>query len=384
MKVTKFLLNLAAPLTALAFAFALTAIFLVIGGLNPGSAFSSMFDYGFQTESIISSINRALPLYISAMAVAIGFKMNLFNIGVEGQYQIAALIAAWVAGAIALPPYLHIPIVLVTAMVVGSLWSGIAGVLKVTRGVHEVISTIMLNNIVLTGLAAYLLRTYLEVEPDPSIANPVPQTATIPASGRFPSFNRLLEAVGIESRNVELWGFLLVAILLGIGYHYLVNRTRFGYDLRISGISPGAARAAGVDPKAMVVKTMLLSGAVAGLVGMPHLLCYFFNYSIDFPTYLGFNGLSVALLGRNHPVGMAAGALLFGWFDRAAQILDLRNVPKEISRIMQGLILLSVVVVYEVVRRRIERMEVQAAAKATAALGGATPAAGTAGGGSGA
>jgi ABC-type uncharacterized transport system permease subunit len=380
MKVKKFLLNLAAPLSALAFAFALSAIFLVIGGLNPGRAFADMFDYGFQTESIVSSINRALPLYISAMAVAIGFKMGLFNIGVEGQYQIAALIAAWVAGAIALPPYLHIPIVLLVAMLVGSAWAGIAGVLKVTRGVHEVISTIMLNNIVLTGLAAYLLRTYLEVKPDPSIANPVPQTATIPASGRFPSLNRVLDAVGIETRNIELWGFLIVAILAGIGYHYLVNRTRFGYDLRISGISPGAARAAGVDPKAMVVKTMLISGAVAGLVGMPHLLCYFFNYSIDFPTYLGFNGLSVALLGRNHPVGMAAGALLFGWFDRAAQILDLRNVPKEISRIMQGLILLSVVVVYEVVRRRIERMEVQAAAKAIAQAAVATGGAGGGGG----
>lgn len=365
MRGRRLLLNLAAPVGALAFAFALSSIFLLIAKLNPGPAFADMFSYGTQAESIVSAINRALPLYFSAMAVAIGFKMGLFNIGVEGQYQLAALIAAWVAGAIALPPYLHIPIVLLVAMLVGAAWAGIAGVLKVTRGVHEVISTIMLNNIVLTGLAAYLLRTYLEVEPDPAVANPVPQTTTIPASGRFPSLNRLLEAVGIHSEKVELWGFLMVAILAGIAYHYLVNRTRFGYDLRISGISPGAARAAGVDPKAMVVRTMLISGAVAGLVGMPHLLGFFFNYSIDFPTYLGFNGIAVALLGRNHPVGMAAGALLFGWFDRAAQILDFGNVPKEIARIMQGLILLSVVVVYEVVRRRIIRMEVQAAARAT-------------------
>ena len=138
-------------------------------------------------------------------------------------------------------------------------------------------------------------------------------------------------------------------------------------NLRASGLNPGAAEASGVDPKAMVVKTMVIGGAVAGLVGMPQLLGFFNQYTIDFPTQLGFTGIGVALLGRNHPVGMAAGAFLFGWFDRAAQILDLRGIPKEITFIMQGVILLSVVVAYEVVGRRIRAAEVQAAAEAAAA-----------------
>lgn len=362
MTVRRLVLNVGAPIGAVLFAFVVSGIFLAASGNDALGSFAAMWDYGTQADSIISALNRALPLYMSAMAVAIGFKMGLFNIGVEGQYQLAALVAAWVAGVIALPAPLHVLVVILVAMAVGATWAGIAGVLKVTRGVHEVISTIMLNAIVTTGLAAYLLRTHFAQVNQPG--DLIIKTPEIPPSGRLPSVNPLLEFLGIEHGQVQLRGFIFVAIGFGILYHLLINRTRFGYDLRISGLNPGAAKAAGVNANSMVVKAMLLSGAVAGLVGLPDLLGFLFKYSIDFPTFLGFNGIAVALLGRNHPVGMAAGAVLFGWFDRAAQILDLRGVPKEIARITQGIVLLSVVVVYEVVRRQVIRLEVEAASRA--------------------
>ena len=124
----------------------------------------------------------------------------------------------------------------------------------------------------------------------------------------------------------------------------------------------------GVDPNRMVVTTMLLSGAIAGLIGMSDLFGYFHAYTLDFPTGLGFDGIAVALVGLNHPAGIAVGALLFGWVDRAAQILDLEGIPKEVIVITKGVIILSVVVAYEVVRRIVQTAEVRAAAEETRRL----------------
>jgi simple sugar transport system permease protein len=359
--IRRVLLSLLAPAVALGVALGISSIALLLIDESPLSAFSSMWSYGIQAESLVSMVNRATPLYISGLAVAIGFKMNLFNIGVEGQYRLAALLAAAAGASVSLPAPLHVAFIMIVAMLVGAGWAGIAGVLKVTRGVHEVISTIMLNFIG-TGLGAYLLATYLEQKTGPQ--DLLLDTKELPASGRFPSLNPLLEAVGIEIRG-DFQGFVLLAVLVGVAFYLIVWRTRFGFDLRASGLSPNAARASGVSPNAMVVRTMLLSGAIAGLVGMSDLLGSFYKYTLDFPTGLGFTGIAVALIGRNHPVGIAVGALLIGFLERSAQILDLEGIPKEIITIIQGVIILSVVIAYEVVRRLIEAQEVRAAAEQT-------------------
>jgi ABC-type uncharacterized transport system permease subunit len=136
-----------------------------------------------------------------------------------------------------------------------------------------------------------------------------------------------------------------------VGYAVLLNRSRFGFDLRATGKSESAAVASGVDVKRMILVSMLLSGAIAGLVGMPVLLGASHTFSLDFQSGAGFTGIAIALLGRNHPVGMAIGALLWSFLDISAQILDLESVPKEITIIMQGVIVLSVVIAYELVRR---------------------------------
>jgi ABC-type uncharacterized transport system permease subunit len=376
-------LGFLAPVAALAFALLVSSLALILIDKPPLDAFRSMLEYGLydpedglQTDSLISMANRAAPLYLSGLAVAIGFKMNLFNIGVEGQYRLAALIAASVGGAVSLPAPLHVTLIIVTAMAVGAFWAGIAGVLKVTRGVHEVISTIMLNFIA-TGLGAYLLATFLAAER--GAQDLIIGTPEIPPSGRFPSLNRLLTALGMEEVPGDLFGFTLIALLVGVVFYVLVWRTRFGYDLRASGINPGAARASGIDPGGMVIRTMLLSGAIAGLVGLTDILGFSNSFNLDFPAGLGFAGIAVALVGRNHPVGIGLAAVLFAFIDRSAQILDLEDVPKEIIEIMRGVIILSVVVAYEVVRRLVEAQEVKAAAAATKSgegrRGGGTPAA---------
>jgi ABC-type uncharacterized transport system permease subunit len=359
MPLRRILYALLAPVAAVLFAALVSAGALRLIGKDPFSAFQQMGSYGIQVDSMISIVNRAIPLYVSGLAVAIGFKMGLFNIGVEGQYRIAALLAAAVGGAVALPAPLHITLILLVAMAVGASWSGVAGVLKVTRGVHEVISTIMLN-FVAFGLAQYLFANYLGHRR--SAEDLILKTTEIPPSGRFPPLFVL------AGHQEQVRGFVVVAALLGMLFYVLVWKTRFGYDLRATGANPHAARVSGVDPRAMVVETMLISGALAGLVGMSDLLGFFHQYSLDFPSQYGFTGIAVALLGRNNPFGIAVAALLFGFLDRSAQILDFNDIPREIIIIMQGVIILSVVVAYEVVHRIVQAQQVRAAARATARL----------------
>ncbi len=365
MRIRALAIRLAASLLAVLFALVVAGAALLAIGESPLTAFASMLSYGVRFESLISIANRAVPLYISAVAVAIGFKMGLFNIGVEGQYRLAALLAAYVGGVVLLPPVLHVLLIILVAMAVGGAYAGIAGVLKVRRGIHEVISTIMLNYVAV-GLGAYLLANHLREEG--AVGDLAVRTPQIAASGLFPSLNPLLSGLGLEvPQGSDLQGFVLVAIAVGAAYYVLVWRTRFGYDLRAVGVNPGAAEASGVSSGRMIVMAMMLSGGVAGLVGMSQLLGFFGRYTSDFPTGLGFLGIAVALVGRNQPVGMGFAALLFAFLNRSAQILDFEQIPKEIEVIIQGIIILAVVIAYEVARRIIAARQVaDAAARAEA------------------
>ena len=346
---------MSAPLIALILAVSLTSLILLSIGKDPIETFRMMFEYGTTGKSLVSVLNRTTPLYISAVAVAVGFKMGLFNIGVEGQYLLGALLAAAIGTSFAISRPIHIFFIMLIAVVASSLWAAIAGYLKVYKGIHEVISTIMLNYIG-TGLIAYLLSNIFF---DKDEKNAIPQTVELPESGRLPALNNLF---GIEDLP-NLHGFLPITILLGLIYYLLIWKTTLGYDLRVTGANPIAARFSGVDPKRLTIIAMIISGGFAGLVGMGPLLGYFHQYTIDFPPGLGFAGIGVALLGRNHPVGMFLGAILFGFLERSAQILDLRGVPKEIETMMSAFILLIVVVLYEIIRRYILTQQIKDASK---------------------
>ncbi len=341
------LLGLAAPVLAVVFAALICAGVLASSGADPVFTYRSMLDFGLKPDQIVNTVNQATTYYLAALAVAIGFRMNLFNIGVDGQYRLAALLAAYVGGAVSLPAPLHIGLIFVVAVVVGAGWAAIAAALKVWRGVSEVISTIMLNAIA-TAVGAYLLnpkRLAVSVSGSNNIG-----TKPIGPSGQIPG----LPFPGTDN---QVYGLIFLAVLAGIGYYVLVNRSRFGFDLRATGMSAPAAVASGVSVRRMVVITLLISGGLAGLIGMPQLLGSSYTYSLDFPAGLGFAGIGIALLGRNNAIGIAFGALLFGFLDQSSQILDLNSIPKEIVLIMQGTIVLSVVIAYEVVRRIRQRQQ---------------------------
>ncbi|MGI5165136.1 ABC transporter permease [Spirillospora sp. CA-253888] len=340
-------LKIGAPVLALLISLLITMGLLRITGADPVSSIQSMIDYGTTENSIVDIVNRATRYYLSAVAVAIGFRMALLNIGVDGQYRMAAMLSAALGGAMTLPAPFGQLLTIVAAMLIGGLWAAIAGILKVTRGVSEVLSTIMLNAIA-TGLIAYLLNDKRLAEVRPGSNNVA--TAPIPEDGRVGPLNGLLSSIGIDLPG-QMYGLLPLAIVVGVVFWVVINRTRFGFDLKVSGLSPTAAQASGVSAKKMVVITMVASGAVAGLIGMPELLGASYEYSLNFPAGLGFTGITVALLGRNHPVGIALAALLFAFLDQTSDVLQEVDVPKEIVGVMQGVVVLTVVIVYELVRR---------------------------------
>lgn len=327
----------ASSVLAVFVALLISAVILLVTGKDPVKAFTTLFGAAGDTKVIQGSLNRATPLMISAAAVAIGFKMNLFNIGVEGQMRVALLTTAVVGAAVDLPAPLHIALCLVVAMASGAVWSGIAGWLKVKRGVNEVISTIMLNFIALS-LVAWAFDDFFRVEsPNESV---LVKTKELPKSAWFPDL--------VDRR---LNGMLLVAIAVLILFWVIVWKTRFGFRLRASGGNPGAARVTGVHPQRMILISMLLSGALAGLVGMRALLGDVHAYQNNLAEQQGFNGIAVALLGRNHPLGIFFSAILFGFLGEASGKLQLEDIPKEIATIMSGIIVLAVVIINEAVKR---------------------------------
>jgi general nucleoside transport system permease protein len=354
----KVALATAAPLLAIVVALLFTSLILLAAGDPVVAVWQVLFKVPLPRQ-MVAILNEATVLYLSAVAVAIGFKMNLFNIGVDGQYRIASFAAAVFAGAHFLPGWLNIVVSILIAMVTGALWAAIAGFLKVGRGVSEVISTIMLNYIA-TYFVAYMLKS-AAVKVEGSNAT---STQILAEDSRVPGIN-LQVWLGTGR---EVYGLIFLSIIVGILFWFVLSKTRFGFDLRATGRSETAAIASGVNVKRMVVTSMVLSGAIAGLVGMPLLFGQDYGYGDTVQAGLGFAGMSVALLGRNHPVGMAFAAILWGYLNQLSNGLQISaGVSDKLVLIIQGIIVLSVVIAYEVVRRAGLRMEQRRVARELAA-----------------
>lgn len=344
----KIALRLAAPLAAAIFAIIVSSIAVLATKKSPVQAFSTMWEFGTQAGSLMEVVNTATPYYIAAIAIAVTFRAGLFNIGVEGQLRLGALFSCYLGAMFVLPPVLHVLAVFIVAMVFGGLWASIAAYLKVRRGVNEVISTIMLNSLA-GGLSAYLLSKRFAVVEEGS--NNL-QTKELPASAHVPDLMPLLRTIGIQDQpGGGVYGMFFVAVALGLIFWFVINRTRFGFELRATGLNPLAARFSGVNSKTMTVSALVISGAIAGLSGLPEVLGQTHSYNLGFRAGIGFTAIAVALLGRNSAGGMAVSALLFGFLEVSSRALELIDIAPETYVIMQGSILLSSVIAYEVVRR---------------------------------
>lgn len=286
-------------------------------------AFGSGYDLGM-------TLFYATPLIFTGLSVAVAFHAGLFNIGAEGQLTLGALATA-AAGAIW--PNLWSPLAPVlaalAAILAGALWGAIPGWLRARRGSHEVINTIMLN-FVAAGLASYVALYVLK---NPESQNP----ETRPVGDGF-----LVHQFGVFAGapvSVALPLALVVAVLVWV----LLWRTVLGFELRAVGQSEAAARAAGIDAGRIRIIAFSLAGALAGLVGVGEVLGNAGKFRVGFSPEYGFIGIAVALLGRNHPAGVIAAALLFGALHKGATALDMETdrVTQELSLVFQALIILS-------------------------------------------
>jgi general nucleoside transport system permease protein len=287
-------------------------------------AFGSGYDLGM-------TLFYATPLIFTGLSVAVAFQAGLFNIGAEGQLTLGALAAAATGAVWPGVPWPLAPLAGgLAALAAGTAWGAIPGWLRARRGSHEVINTIMLN-FVAAGLASYV-ALYMLKNPD----SQNPETRPI-----GPGY--CLSQFGIFG-GAPVSMALPLALLAAAAVWVLLRRTVLGFEIQAVGQSEAAARAAGIDPGRIRILAMALAGGLAGLVGVGEVLGNAGKFRVGFSPEYGFMGIAVALLGRNHPVGVVAAALLFGALHKGAAELDLEteHITREVSLVFQALIILSV------------------------------------------
>ena len=355
------LLQIATPIVAVCAGGLIASTIILAIHENPLSVFAFMAAFNMQASSVASILTSATPLIFAGLATAIGFQVNVFNIGVEGQYYVGGFAASLAAfGLRGVPAPLHLAIIVVAAMLGGLLWVWVPAVLRWRRGAHEVITTIMMNYV-----AFNLVLYVLGLVRDRNLGSTVRiRTPVFPPSAQMPHLAPLLNALGVPIPGYSpLNWFLVIALALGATVWFWLRRSRFGYETRATALNPLAAEAAGIKVARVQFVMFLLSGAIAGFVGLSDLLGRTGYFDIDFPKGLGFLGISVALLARNDPLGVIPAALLFGYLDRGAEgIQAFANVPREVITILEALIILAIVVAYEIMARYVRVLRKQGVA----------------------
>jgi simple sugar transport system permease protein len=284
-------------------------------------------------NALSETLTAAIPLTLAGLGIAIGFRAGMFNIGAEGQLLIGGMAAAIVGFSFAgLPAVIHITLVLLAGALAGGLYAAIAGWLRATTGAHEVISTIMLN-LISYRLVDYLLKTDFirrEGRTDP-ISKSVLDSAELP---------RLLDFLDPNLR-LHAGVFLMIAAVIVV--HWLLFKTRLGFEFRVSGENPEAARYAGMKAGLIIVLAMGLAGALAGLAGANQVSGVLGRASPGFSAGIGFDAIAVALLGRSHPWGVLLAGLLFGALEAGGRQMQVdAGVSIDLIGIIQALIIVFI------------------------------------------
>ncbi|HEX2287457.1 MAG TPA: ABC transporter permease [Gaiellaceae bacterium] len=354
--------QLLALLASLAIAVLAGSLLIVAYGENPLEVYSSILDASMGSADGIGYVLAiATPLIFAALAVAVCFKGGLFNIGVEGQYLVAMVTAAWAELSLGfLPGPILVVAVLIAAMLGGMIWAAVPGILKVKTGAHEVVTTIMMNGIAVS-LVAWAINFPLKFTEAPEGQNVDLRTDQFPDEGLVGDFGQYF---GVTPGAHLSW-LLFLAIAAAILVWFLIRRTRLGYEARAVGSSPGSAKAGGVSIGATQLRLFLISGALAGLVGMQQILADRGHLPQNYVVALGFTGIAVAFLGQNNPIGIIFAAILWGVLSRGEVALQIQSeVPREFIIILQGILILSVVITYQIAKRRLAARQLQRAGEA--------------------
>ncbi|HUG08118.1 MAG TPA: ABC transporter permease [Acidimicrobiia bacterium] len=294
-------------------------------------AYRELFRGAFGSVRAISeTLFTASPLILAGLAVAVGFRTGLFNIGARGQMFAGGLFALWVGLHVDLPALIHIPVALIAAIIGGGLWGGLAGFLKARFGAHEVITTIMLN-FVAAFFVLYILKTSLFQEAGSNL----PQSAPVLDSARLPPIFAQQYRVNIS---------LIIAVLAVWFIHWLLFRSTIGFEFRAAGLSASASAYAGMNVSFLYTAVMFVSGGLAGLAGASMTLGLPpYTVTSNFPGTIGFDAIALALLGRSHPVGVLWAGLLFGALIAGGRTMQAAaGVSVDLVIVMQALIIIFI------------------------------------------
>ena len=318
---------------------------------NPLQVYKTIFTAALSNRDGWGNVlYRATPLIFTGLAVALAFQCGLFNIGGEGQMVMGGFAITWIGFTfIKFPAFLLIPFCIIGGAAVGAMWAAIPGYLKARRGVHEVVTTIMLNWIAV-AFTQYLTMAYKPKE------SWIPHTYQIAESARLSRMAEYLNAIGIDFPKSNLLNTaVLLAICTVIFAAFLLKRTKLGYEIRSVGFNPTAAECAGISVAKNTVLAMAVSGAIAGLAGVNQVMGYKYRFRYGVFEGLGFDGIGVAFIGRNSPFGVVLAALLFGILDHGGLAIDVSTrVPREIVLVLKAVILIFVVVSGEITKRLIK------------------------------
>ena len=333
----KLLRDILFPLIAVVAAFIVGGIVVWLIGDSPLETYRLLIGSAFSwPDGIGYTLFYATPLIFTGLAVAVAFRCGLLNIGAEGQLYIGAFVAAWLgikfAGSSA---WILLPLCMLGAIFGGAVWGGIPGLLKAKFGSHEVINTIMLNFIAV-ALVSYFTQYHYKIPGDP-----IMQTREIGSGAHIARLGKFIP--GLPERIPLNLAFILALICCVLVY-LLLWKTKWGYEIRATGANPSAAEYGGISIRKQIILAMAISGSLAGMVGINEVLGYRYRYYDGFSDNYGFTGIAVALLGRNHPVGVIISALLFAVLQRGGIPVDAftEHVTKDIVQLLQGTIILFV------------------------------------------
>lgn len=327
------------PLINLFVAFLVAGLVVLLVGENPLRAAVILVEGAVgRGQAIAYTLYYATSFTFTGLAVAVAFHCSLFNIGGEGQAYVGGLGVALVCLTFdsLLPWWLTFPLAILGAAAFGAAWAFIPAYFQARRGSHIVITTIMFNFIA-ASLMVYLLVNVLK-----PAGSQAPQTRTFLEGGQLPKLNWMLEAMGLTVRSAPFNISFLLALLAAFLVWVLIWRTRLGYEIRMRGHSPRAARYAGVNEVRIIIVTMLISGALAGMMALNPVMGDQNRLQIDFVTGAGFVGIAVALMGRSHPAGIVPAAILFGMLYQGGAELafEMPGISRDMIVIIQGLVIL--------------------------------------------
>ncbi|MDQ1708193.1 MAG: ral nucleoside transport system permease protein [Pyrinomonadaceae bacterium] len=333
----KLLRELLFPTIAVIAAFLVGALLILAIGDSPVQAYKLLIGSALSwPDGIGYTLFYATPLIFTGLAVLVAFRCGLLNIGAEGQLYVAAFAAAWVGITFAnRSAWILLPLCFLAPILAGGLWGAIPGVLKARFGSHEVINTIMLNFIAV-ALVSYFTQYHYRTPGDP-----IMETSEIGGGAHIARLGKFIP--GMPERIPLNLAFILALVCCVLVYLFLW-RTKWGYELRATGSNPSAAEYGGISIRKQIIVAMTISGALAGMVGINEVLGYRYRYYDGFSDNYGYTGIAVALLGRNHPVGVVLAALLFGVLQRGGIHVDgfSEHVTKDIVQVLQGIIILFV------------------------------------------